>query len=122
MKVNLNLLDVVGVKEGEEFEFCEACRCVYKVESNFLYVESSVGEWVKSDIKLNKMLEYTIKRFPFKPKYGDEYWYVEVKGDDCVDCTKWFGTDVDKNIKKYSGCYRTKEEALERAKELGLIS
>lgn len=59
-----------------------------------------------------------IKSFP---KKGERYWCVEPSTESCVTDRFWAGEEWEELIKKRIGVYRTKEEAIEKAKEMGLI-
>ena len=55
---------------------------------------------------------------PFEPKEGDGYYYPNIGYTIQVGCKNWCNSPTDIRIKKYVGCYRTKEEAIAKAKEL----
>ena len=55
---------------------------------------------------------------PFEPKEGDGYYYPSIGYIVRVAYKNWCNSPTDRRIKKYVGCYRTKEEAIAKAKEL----
>ena len=55
---------------------------------------------------------------PFEPKEGNGYYYPSIGYIAQVGCKNWCNSPTDRRIKKYVGCYRTKEEAIAKAKEL----
>lgn len=54
----------------------------------------------------------------FVPKVGEQYWFVDFMNDSGVGCLSWDGYYTDKIILNTCGCYRTREEAIAKAKEM----
>ena len=55
------------------------------------------------------------------PKEGEIYWHPCFKNGTRISYGIWRGDRVDMSIENCVGIYRTKEEAQEKAKELGWI-
>ena len=114
---------MLGVELGEEFEV--------ELDSNILTMTAMLTE---NGLKVNKtnmiapyqhssscILEWllcglvTIKRRPWKPKYGEDYYcigeYGQVIKNRCDNC--W----MDTMYYKVGNCYRTKEQAINNVKK-----
>lgn len=55
---------------------------------------------------------------PFNPKSGEYYWYNDISIPAMVNQTMWLNDKVDEHRLKHNFCFKTKEEAIARAKEL----
>ena len=67
------------------------------------------------------LLEQLLKKLPFEPQIGEKYYYPAFDKSTSYDYDGWRGYKVDERIKRVVGVYRTSEEALEKAKELGWV-
>ena len=57
----------------------------------------------------------------FNPKFRQRYWHSCFIDEEGVSTEYWYDETEDHNIKKNVGVYRTKERAIEKARELGWI-
>lgn len=109
---------MLGVELYEEFEIvfpvsytCHATAMFtdegIKVISTDVYDSYNFKAYVLTHL-LNG--NYGIKRKPWKPKDGEEYYCIEMLYGDAV-CNHWRGLWMDVMYYKVGNCYRTKEEA-----------
>ena len=98
---------MLGVELGEKFyvgpynlTYVLLDDGVHNVSSGLLCPDSLTdllsGKWI-------------IKRKPWKPSAGDQYWYVSSNGS--VDYYCWTDDILDFLTYKLGNCYRTREEA-----------
>ena len=110
---------IFGVELGERFNIVDnrsgdASKSNYYFSDFGLMVENEEYSAFESSV-LVELLKggYTIKRIPWKPKYQDNYWYVDIRGCICAD--EWSGNTIpnmyDINLYKLGNCYHTREEA-----------
>ena len=106
--------------EGVEYE-SEGNK--YKIEGNQLFVLSiwDDSSWVYSLSSYNKTLKMKFTECEFNPKEREEYWHPCFIDEEGVSTERWYDETEDHNIKKNVGVYRTKERAIEKARELGWI-
>lgn len=102
-----------GVELGESFYINTQGDTEYVFTANGLF--PAYGSVVCNNT-LNELLTGTasIKRKPWKPKYGEEYWFVEILTDEdgYVGSEEYFDEcSVCVNYYKIGNCYRTKKEA-----------
>ena len=63
----------------------------------------------------------SFEKVPWEPKSGEVYFYPTPVWDDGINEVVYRGNNIDQNIIKRVGIYRTKEEALQKARELGWV-
>lgn len=98
----------------------------YRVNEDGLSSEARhtlIPDGVLEDIVLAELLlgkaTYTIPAW--EPKVGEEYYYPDPGAERGVTCNMWDGYLLDYKIMERVGVYRTKEEALQKARELGWV-
>lgn len=114
------VVKLLGVEIGKEFDII-LDDCTPSVYNPFKFTEDGLkaGDMISDSSYLVHLITgyYTIRKIPFKPKKGDVYWYwcKEIQKasktyfDNCsCDYTRW----------KIGNCFRTKEEAETKGKEL----
>lgn len=69
-KIKIDLCELFGVKEGQEFKIDES-GWKYKIENNNLF-SYSCGNWVYSTLPVNVILDYTFKIEILKPETPPE--------------------------------------------------
>lgn len=111
--------NILGVETGQEFNIVleDGTKSSY---NPFHFTEDGLqaaGE--KMDEYLIELLTgiYTIEIPPFKPKIGDDYWYWSVETN-YANNTVFYKCDFDIAMCKIGNCFRTKEEAETKGKEL----
>ncbi len=104
---------ILGVELGEIFEIKENPGTVYKFDKNFerlLYFIDDSWWQARSDTIEGLIYGYnTIKRKPWKPKIGENYWVIVPDGD--ISEYAWLDSLDDNSNYKLGNCYRTREEA-----------
>ena len=104
---------MLGVELGEEFEVNENKSKKFRfIENRFEFFTS--GSWVcdaNAAFELDNLLSgvHTIKRKPWKPKIGENYWVIVPDGD--ISEYAWLDSLDDNSNYKLGNCYRTREEA-----------
>lgn len=110
---------MLGVELGERFhiKFNNGFNSKYHEDNEYYLCESGVKldkknhACISSDMLLGILSgAISIKRKPFRPKKGEEYWSVEALYGDAV-CIHWSGCWGDIMYYKVGNCYRTQEEA-----------
>jgi hypothetical protein len=99
---------MLGVELGEEFYISTNGNTEYVFTENGLF--PAHGSVVCNNT-LNDLLTgtATIKRKPWKPNYGDFYFFVDANG--LSDYEKYYNDPFDIMCYKLGNCYRTKQEA-----------
>lgn len=111
-------------KSGEEFQlrYAEGSATTwqnYKIfKGNFVWRALGQSNFEKSRLALSVLLASEFRlddpdKFPWKPKYGDKYWFVFVNGHGRVTTTyTYFQGDSDDLLRfKLGNCFETWEEA-----------
>jgi hypothetical protein len=115
------MLKFKDLVEGVEYWLYGDGRCLfpfkYKIENNSLYNFDS-GNWVKSEISLNFVLSATFVECEWIPK-RDQLYYYPYFDNNLYSNDHWKDDCFDLAIKRNVGIYRTSEEAIAKAKELG---
>ena len=110
---------ILGVKLGERFEIIDNNGN----KSSDIYYFTQTNLMAELDLTVSKTLycadanilhrlivgDYSIKRKPWKPSEGDQYWYVSSNGSADYYC--WTDDTQDFLTYKLGNCYRTREEA-----------
>lgn len=121
------IAEELGVELGEHFKIKGSTNhCDFFLNEDGLYykpLDESLGYCIMDDSHLIFLIYGTvsIEKLPWQPKLGEKYYYPCSAFDPPVNDYYWCGDTVDFNIKKHVGVYKTEEEALEKAKELGWV-
>lgn len=118
--------EMLGLELGEEFVLTDSYGerkdgDMYKITGNGLYYKSPTSsEWFTEP-------ENTIERLlngcdiavpkPWKPKYGDAYWKWATNVE-LAQFKRWNDASVDFACWKLGNCFKTKEEAETKGKEI----
>ena len=105
-----------GVELGERFKLVDAdfqYAFDYYLSEDGIKIDKE-GTVCNQDLLKDLICgEYSIKRKPWKPKYGDAYFYVDNNG--FIRKGLWYKNIYpimyDKTLYKLGNCYRTKEDA-----------
>lgn len=73
---------------------------------------------VGANIAMERALENYNKSNTDDIEMYDHYFVPDIMGKNLYTEAIWFNDDVDKNMKKHGFVYKTKEEAIARAKEM----
>ena len=105
---------MLGVELGEVFEVLEYPSKKFQI-TNYGIETLQDGEW-QCNIAVNSFVfeklltgKYTIKRKPWKPQVGNDYWCIDPRG--MPNEFVWFDNPGCNACYKIGNCYRTREEA-----------
>ena len=117
--------EMLGLELGEKFELTYDDDTIdedtYKIEEDGFYYKNKQCEYWLSEpsTTVNKLINGYCKAVPkpWKPKFGEQYWSYSVKRSQA--CCGMFGGYVkDYACWKLGNCFRTKEEAETKGKEI----
>ena len=113
--------EMLGVELGEEFKVSITEAFVYKITENGLRRRcQTASEWAGgSPVTLTSLLkgDYSIVKLPWKPKEEEEYWHYSEAWNEGISC-KWEGGWFDLLLWKVGYCFKTKNEADIKGKEI----
>lgn len=102
---------LLGVEIGEEFQICGNGEATVKLTEDGLKIVTILGPLIDNanEVCLTKLItgKYTIKRKPWKPKYGDHYWAVSADPTEHLHYIRWEGSPSDYSNYKLGNCYTT---------------
>lgn len=106
---------MLGIELGEEFCIKEQpdIKCVIYNDNLYVYpVSDGIYTLPSPEMTLGRLLNgsITLKRKPWKPKYGEEYFCVTAL-EGTVFLNIWRDVWMDITYYKLGNCYRTREEA-----------
>lgn len=118
------IAEMLGIELGEEFSLKgnytgEINRPRYKItqEEGLMYSTGS-KEWKRSIILLSIIDgAYSIVKLPWKPKNGDSYYRWGKDGRRAY-YESWYDRGLDLSYWKLGNCFKTREEAETKGKEL----
>ena len=117
------IAEMLGVELDEEFKLKPSClekpwNCLYRFSKDGLenkYSDLSWGKCEKGAIDEIFIGKNEVIKIPWKPKCGDEFYYYGVQG---AIKKIWMGTTFDFYRWKSGNCFRTREEAETKGKEI----
>jgi hypothetical protein len=89
----------------------------YKILNGLLYVLTFDG-WLTSIAWINNIIESTFEECEWMPK-RDQLYYYPYPDNNLYSNDYWKDDYFDFAIRRNVGIYRTREEAIDKAKELG---
>jgi hypothetical protein len=93
---------------------------VYKIaESGNLLVKYGDNSYILSNANYNELINLSFVEREWMPKNEELYFHPSYVECSLYDCSYWYGLEDDLAIQRNIGIYRTKEEAIAKAKELG---
>ena len=92
--------------------------CKYRVKNGKLQNYKTPYGWVMVNIEHNVVVDAKVEPCEWMPKKGEKIYYPTFS-DTLYEVEHWYDTDWAEAIKRNVGVYRTKEEAIAKAKELG---
>lgn len=116
------IAEMLGVELNEEFSLKnnddEFLSSNYKITAS----DGLLFKWGNNWGRSNRIIEIisgrlTIVKLPWKPKEGKEYWYYSEAWKQGIS-TKWESGIQDLIFWKVGNCFRTKEEADAKGKEI----
>lgn len=113
--------EMLGVELNEEFDINYMLSYRYMLtEDGMKFKDKSSDTWLGySSPVLSKLLrgDYSIVKLPWKPKADEFYYYYSpYAGITCQE--RWVNTSSDYCVWKMGNCFRTKEEAETKGKEI----
>lgn len=118
--------EMLGLELEQEFVLIDddgnrKNKYIYKfTEDGVLYKSPTFTNWsVNSLVTIGSLLNGDVKAVPkpWKPKEGKEYWYYSEAREQGIS-TKWESVIQDLLFWKAGNCFRTKEEAETKGKEI----
>lgn len=118
------IAEMLGVELGEEFSLKDnktknIVRPRYKItqEEGLMYSVNR-NEFERS-VSLMSIINgsYSVVKLPWKPKEGEKYWYYSEPFNQAIS-HKWYGGNYDLLLWKVGNCFKTKEEADIKGKEI----
>ena len=114
--------EMLGVELNEEFrlkhEDGTLLKCKYKITECSGLLFKCNEEWLKSGY-IDEIIcgDLTIAKLPWKPKEDEFYYYYSPYcGITCQE--RWMNTSSDYCMWKIGNCFRTREEASKKGKEI----
>ena len=118
--------EMLGLELGQEFELTyddgkRKDEYTYKIIEDGLYRKeaNSIALYAEPSVTLDCILngDYKVVSKPWKPKKGEKYWYYS---DTCklAICVYWEDTARDLSFWKLGNCFKTREEADAKGKEI----
>ena len=118
--------EMLGLELEQEFVLTDddgnrKDKYTYKItEDGLLYKSTPFINWSISSLgTIGKLLDGDVKAVhkPWKPKKGEKYWYYS---DTCklAICVYWEDTARDLSFWKLGNCFKTRDEAEEKGKEI----
>lgn len=115
------IAEMLGVELEEEFKVSDMKIFTFKFTENdgLMFKYGTNEDYMPSSLILTKLLrgDYSVVKLPWKPKEGKEYWYYSEAWKQGIS-TKWESGIQDLFFWKVGNCFRTKEEADAKGKEI----
>lgn len=117
------LMKRIGVIEDEELKASTIDRgCdTYKISKDKLFFKDFTGEWVKTEMwieMIRSFEDYEFKVIPFKPKFGDWYYHINILGNPVHGKFKEHYNTFDCLNRAIGNCFRTKVSAEAHKEEI----
>jgi len=109
------ILEELGLEKDEEFEIKNVS---YRINKNGL--EYCYGDYWYRSINLGELLleELEIIKLPFVPTREQTYYYPNITTTLLYEASLYYNGEYDKHRVEHKLCFRTKEEAIRRAREI----
>ena len=118
--------EMLGLELGQEFVLTDSYGkrkdgYTYQITKNGILYKSQINDdWYgERSETIERLLEGYDKAVPkpWKPKQDDRYWYYCLTWKS-ANCSRWASDGVDLQSWKIGNCFRTKEEAETKGKEI----
>lgn len=118
--------ELLGLELNESFRLVKPNReklynVLYKITEDGLYykVAKTDGWYDEPSVTLDHILngDYSVVKLPWKPKEGERYWFHSETLNQTISRT-WCGGNYDLCLWKVGNCFKTKEEAETKGKEI----
>ena len=119
----LNLiLEELGLEKDEEFEIKNVSYRINKNGLEYCYDDHWDRSIYLGELLLGELGEYEIIKLPFVPELNEAYYVPDISVADLYYKTFCYNTKHDKHRIEHEMCFRTKQGAINKAKEvLGLL-
>lgn len=115
--------EMLGLELEQEFVLTDddgnrKDKYTYKITEDGIFYKSKISNWLKTelvDALLNGRIKAVVK--PWKPKKGEKYWFYLYGAKEVID-SRWSNGTYDLFLWKVGNCFRTKEEAETKGKEI----
>ena len=117
--------EMLGLELEQEFVLTDVDgnrkdKYTYKITEDGLLYKSPTFNWaIRSLGTIGKLLDGDVKAFtkPWKPKKGEKYWTYSETWEE-VTSFRWKGYYYDLFLWKVGNCFKTREEAETKGKEI----
>lgn len=113
------IAEELGLEIGEEFEINNWSYNPYMFKESGLYDCEGDKDWETLRFLLQGFC--SVKKLPWEPKGGDSYFTVDPYEIAGVRMEQYVGAPGDERVVKRGLAFRTHEEAVAKAKEMGII-
>jgi len=117
------ILEELELEKDEEFEITfkntiTKCKSSYRINKNGL--EYCYDDHWDCSIYLSELLsgELEIFKLPFVPTWEQTYYYPNITTTLLYEASLYYNGEYDKHRVEHKLCFRTKEDAIVRAKEI----
>lgn len=104
--------------EGVEYVRLDG-QWTYRMSCGTLESRYRDGEWNIAKGPYDYFMNMKFTECEFEPKDGERYYYPSFRYLRGYECSKWYKDSTHEHTKDNVGVYRTKEQAIEKARELG---
>jgi hypothetical protein len=115
-------MKITELQEGVEYYgifFGLKCTLKYKVKNKeLIFYNRDEYIWMVSNKSYNDIINAEFEPCEWTPKEDEKFYHPDFTGE-LVCEYRWDGCYYDLEVKRNVGVYRTKEEAIAKAKELG---
>jgi len=120
------ILEELGLEEDEEFEITFKNTIIkykisYRINKNGLEYCFD-DHWDRSinlgELLLGELGEYEIIKLPFVPTWEQTYYYPNITTTLLYGASLYYNREYDKHRVEHEICFRTKEGAIDKAKEV----
>lgn len=115
--------EMLDVKLDEEFlarpkKSSHVGNVKFILREDGFYRDESSANSILVEFLIGKL---EIEKLPWTPRIGEEYYHPSISSSSGFNTMVWRGYIEDHNRLKRIGVYKTKEQALKKAKDLGWI-
>lgn len=116
------MVKYIDMVEGKEYRYGSASM-PYKKEKGILYYPAPPvsNKWLVSGYTMREIAEMVFEEIPWVPEYDECYYYPVFTDPGGIRGSVYRNDDFDKMVIRAVGCYKTKEEARAKARELGWL-
>ena len=118
-KVLKAILEYLNLEENEEFGI-EDSNYMRRINKKGIQVYITGSDGWRSSTYLNELLLGKVKiiKLPFVPTWEQTYYYPNITTTLLYEASLYYNGEYDKHRVEHKLCFRTKEEAIRRAREI----